>query len=286
MIASRGAARRGKFDRRAVLKALFGVPLSSLPATTSMRSADAQAALQPIRMGIQIFTGAVATVWFEKKIYEKRGLLVEARQFADGRSVRDAMVADQLNAGTMNITPFIVGAAVSSLTMVGVVSLGGDTVGVLARRGSGISSVADLRGRRIGISVGSTTGNIFIQMVAPQAGLKQGDYQVINMRPAAQIAALSAGSVDAVTSFEPAAPTKMRPQLRRIRTAEPAAPHSQPGPHRSHRLLRRRQRTPVKLAVRRQRKSRGLFAESSAGAFDIKDGTEVYPIRIEDAHRW
>ena len=27
MIASRGAARRGKFDRRAVLKALFGVPL-------------------------------------------------------------------------------------------------------------------------------------------------------------------------------------------------------------------------------------------------------------------
>jgi ABC-type nitrate/sulfonate/bicarbonate transport system substrate-binding protein len=134
------------------------------PLTTSMRSADAQAALQPIRMGIQIFTGAVATVWFEKKIYEKRGLLVEARQFADGRSVRDAMVADQLNAGTMNITPFIVGAAVSSLTMVGVVSLGGDTVGVLARRGSGISSVADLRGRRIGISVGSTTGNIFIQM--------------------------------------------------------------------------------------------------------------------------
>ena len=67
MIASMGAARRSKFDRRAVLKALFGVPLSSLPATTSMRSADAQAALQPIRMGIQIFTGAVATVWFEKK---------------------------------------------------------------------------------------------------------------------------------------------------------------------------------------------------------------------------
>ena len=32
MIASRGAARRGKFDCRAVLKALFGVPLSSLPA--------------------------------------------------------------------------------------------------------------------------------------------------------------------------------------------------------------------------------------------------------------
>jgi ABC-type nitrate/sulfonate/bicarbonate transport system substrate-binding protein len=122
---------------------------------------------------------------------------------ADGRSVRDAMVAGQLNAGTMNVTPFIVGAAASGLVMVGVVSLGGDTVGVMARKGAGIGGIADLKGRRIGISVGSTTGNIFVRTVAPQAGLRPGDYQVINMRPADQVAALAAGSVDAITSFEP-----------------------------------------------------------------------------------
>ena len=168
MIASMGAARRSKFDRRAVLKALFGVPLSSFPLRPRCGSADAQAALQPIRSESRS-SPAQLTVWFEKKIYEKRGLLVEARQFADGHPCATPWWPP-LNAGTMNITPFIVGAAVSSLTMVGVVSLGGDTVGVLARRGSGISSVADLRGRRIGISVGSTTGNIFIQMVAPGEG--------------------------------------------------------------------------------------------------------------------
>ena len=122
---------------------------------------------------------------------------------ADGRSVRDAMVAGQLDAGTMNITPFIVGAVASGLTMVGVVSLGGDTVGVVARKGAGIDGIADLKGRRVGISVGSTTGNIFVRTVAPQAGLKPGDYQVVNMRPADQVAALAAGSVDAITSFEP-----------------------------------------------------------------------------------
>jgi NitT/TauT family transport system substrate-binding protein len=122
---------------------------------------------------------------------------------ADGRSVRDAMVAGQLDVGTMNITPFIVGAAASGLVMAGVVSLGGDTVGVVARKGAGIGSIGDLRGRRVGISVGSTTGNIFVRTVAPQAGLKAGDYQVVNMRPADQVAALAAGSVDAITSFEP-----------------------------------------------------------------------------------
>jgi ABC-type nitrate/sulfonate/bicarbonate transport system substrate-binding protein len=194
---------REHFNRRAALKTLLAMSLSPATGMVAMPGVRAEGALVPIRVGIQIFTGAVATVWFEKKIYEKRGLSVDARQLADGRSVRDAMVAGQLNAGTMNITPFIVGAAVSSLTMVGVVSLGGDTVGVMARRGAGVDSVAELKGRRIGISVGSTTGNIFVQTVAPQAGLKQGDYQVINMRPADQVAALAAGSVDAITSFEP-----------------------------------------------------------------------------------
>lgn len=190
-------------DRRSILQALLGTSLAPWPLASRSRSARAQAGLHPIRMGIQIFTGAVATVWFEKKIYAQRGLVVDARQMADGRSVRDAMVAGQLDAGTMNITPFIVGAAASGLVMAGVVSLGGDTVGVTARKGAGINGIADLKGRRIGISVGSTTGNIFVRTVAPQAGLRPGDYQVINMRPADQVAALAAGSVDAITSFEP-----------------------------------------------------------------------------------
>jgi len=196
-------ARRNEFDRRAVCRLLLAASLAPCPGMASLRAARAQPALQPIRMGIQIFTGAVATVWFERKIYEQRGLSIDARQLADGRSVRDAMVAGELDTGTMNITPFIVGAAVASLTMVAVVSLGGDTVGLMARKGAGIAGIADLRGRRIGISVGSTTGNIFVQTVAPQAGLKPGDYQVVNMRPPDQVAALAAGSVDAITSFEP-----------------------------------------------------------------------------------
>jgi len=186
-------------DRRSMLARLLGAALAPWP----LAMARAQTVRRPVRMGIQIFTGAVATVWFEKKIFEKRGLAVDARQMADGRSVRDAMVAGQLDAGTMNITPFIVGAAASGLVMAGVVSLGGDTVGVVARKGAGIGSIADLKGRRVGISVGSTTGNIFVRTVAPQAGLKAGDYQVVNMRPADQVAALAAGSVDAITSFEP-----------------------------------------------------------------------------------
>ena len=142
-------------SRRTALKIVGGTSLAAL----SSRFGHAQTALQPIQMGIQIFTGAVATVWVNNKIPEKRGLSVEGKQMADGRSVRDAMISGQLNAGTMNITPFIVGAGAASLTMVGVVSLGGDTVGVMAKKGAGINSIADLKGKKISVSTGSTTGN-------------------------------------------------------------------------------------------------------------------------------
>jgi ABC-type nitrate/sulfonate/bicarbonate transport system substrate-binding protein len=189
-------------SRREALKLALGTSFISLmPLAT--RSAATQPALVPVQMGIQIFTGAVATVWVDNKIPAKHGLAVEGKQMADGRSVRDGMVSGALNAGTMNITPFIVGAVAASLTLVGIVSLGGDTVGVMVRKGSGISGIADLKGKRISVSTGSTTANIFIQTVGPAHGLKPGDYQLVNMRPPDQVAALSAGSVDAITSFEP-----------------------------------------------------------------------------------
>jgi ABC-type nitrate/sulfonate/bicarbonate transport system substrate-binding protein len=167
------------------------------------RMAGAEGSLATIRMGIQIFTGAVATVWYEKRVYEKRGLKVDAKQMPDGRSVRDAMIADRLDVGTMNLTPFLTGASTGTLTMIGNVSLGGDTVGLMVKTGAGINNVADLRNKRIGITVGSTTGNLFVNVLAPEAGLHSGDYRVINMKLADQVAALASNSVDAITTAEP-----------------------------------------------------------------------------------
>src|SRR5258707_6756224 len=153
-----------RHSRRDALKLALGASFASLGPWATHHGA-AQPALVPVQMGIQIFTGAVATVWVDNKIPARRGLTVEGKQMADGRSVRDAMISGALNAGTMNITPYIVGAAAASLTLVGIVSLGGDTVGVMARKGAGINSIADLKSKRISVSTGSTTANSFVQTV-------------------------------------------------------------------------------------------------------------------------
>ena len=197
----------GKCSKRDSLRRMTGLaiaPVVGLPLLQSLSStARAQGNLQPMRFGIQIFTGAVATVWYEKGIYKKRGLTVDAKQLPDGRAVRDAMIAERLDGGTMNLTPYLTGASTGTFTMIGNVSLGGDTVGLMVKKGAGINRIADLKGKRIGVTIGSTTGNIFISTLAPEAGLHPGDYQVINMKLADQVAALASNSVDAITSAEP-----------------------------------------------------------------------------------
>ena len=159
-----------RHSRREALKLALSTPIISL-APLAIGSAAAQPALVPVQMGIQIFTGAVATVWVDNKIPAKRGLAVEGKQMADGRSVRDAMISGALNAGTMNVTPFLVGAVAASLTLVGIVSLGGDTVGVMARKGAGIASVADLRGKRVSMDEPGSGTLVDAKLILAAAGL-------------------------------------------------------------------------------------------------------------------
>jgi NitT/TauT family transport system substrate-binding protein len=157
---------------------------------------------QLIRVGLQnSLNGATAVVWARQKIYANRGLKIETFNFADGRGVRDAMLAGKVDVGTMNLTPFLAGAATGSFTLLSFAQLGGDTVGVLAR--PNIKDVADLKGKNFSITIGSTTGGIFLHKVAPALGLKEGDYRVINLPPENQVPALAAGSIDAFAGPEP-----------------------------------------------------------------------------------
>lgn len=190
--------------RRKVIKSLGTAAVAGLASTAAfpfIRSANA-AKIVPIRFGLQnTFTGAAAVVWSRRKIYEKRGLQVESYKFADGRGVRDAMLAGKVDFGTMNLTPFFVGAGAGNFTLIAFVLLGGDTVGCMAR--PGINKLSDLKGKNVSITVGSTTGPVFVHQVAPKLGLPENSYRIVNLTPENQLPALVAGSIDAFAGPEP-----------------------------------------------------------------------------------
>ena len=73
----------------------------------------------------------------------------------------------------------------------------------MAKANSGITKVADLKGKKIASQVGSTLDNVFKKRIAPEAGLQASDYSIVNVQFSDQVAALAAGSVDAFLGLEP-----------------------------------------------------------------------------------
>jgi ABC-type nitrate/sulfonate/bicarbonate transport system substrate-binding protein len=79
----------------------------------------------------------------------------------------------------------------------------GKTARVMARKELKITKVADLKGLKVGNQVGSSTGNTFVDIIAPRAGLKKEDYQEVKMDVNEMVAAAAAKSIDAFVTVDP-----------------------------------------------------------------------------------
>jgi ABC-type nitrate/sulfonate/bicarbonate transport system substrate-binding protein len=73
----------------------------------------------------------------------------------------------------------------------------------MARKDLGLSKLEQLRGLKVANQTGSSTGNIFVDQLAPKYGLKKGDYQEIRMNVNDMVAAMAAKTVDAMVCVEP-----------------------------------------------------------------------------------
>src|SRR5262249_58222954 len=61
----------------------------------------------------------------------------------------------------------------------------------------------ELKGLKVASQAGSSTGNIFVDQIAPKVGLKKGDYQEVRMNVDDMVAAMAAKTVDAMCNVEP-----------------------------------------------------------------------------------
>ena len=191
---------RIEWTRRELLGALGGTALvAAWPDRTAGARADAR-----VRLGYQAtLWGAPAIVAEEEKLFARAGANVEVIRMSSGKDIRDAMVAGRTDMGSLGATPFIVGAAKGDIVAVGMVAYAGKTLAVVAGRDSGIRTVPDLKGKRVGSQIGSITDHIFQNVIAPKAGLKKDDFQVFNIKFQDHVAALAARSIDAFAGVDP-----------------------------------------------------------------------------------
>src|SRR5262249_49275762 len=77
-----------------------------------------------------------------------------------------------------------------------------DPVSIWSRRGTGISRVEDLAGRKVGAPVGGTADE-YLGVVLQKKGVAREKVTVLNVPPGNLVSALQGGGVDAVAAWEP-----------------------------------------------------------------------------------
>ena len=148
-------------------------------------------------------------VGVEKGIFLKHGIDLKLKLLNTGQEMSKALQAGEVE---------IIGSAYSNFPVAvergmaakGVVGLTGDrtskysdqALSIIARKGSGITKVEDLVGKRVGTPVGGTADE-YLGVLLQKRGITRDKVQLLNIQPGNSVSALQGGSVDAVACWEP-----------------------------------------------------------------------------------
>src|SRR5438128_7584649 len=162
-------------------------------------------ALETIRQGFQTNIWGMPTYYLLKSgLLEKRGIKFEEFAVPSGNLTMQQMVARQVDLGTYAGQSFIIGHDKGGLVAIAQIETVGKTAQVVTRKDLNLTKVSELKGGlKVANQTGSSVGNIFVDVIAPAAGLKKGDLQEVRMDVNNMVAAMAAKTVDAMVNVEP-----------------------------------------------------------------------------------
>ena len=161
--------------------------------------------VEKIRMGVETSL-LPATVWVaeNKGYFLEQGLDAEIKEFSSGRAALKSMLEEgNLDLATVAQTPVMFNSFNRSdyAIIAGMVSSSND-VKILVRKDRNISTPADLRGKKIGMTQGST-GHYFLSLFLTQHGLTLADVITVDIAATTLPQAIVEGKVDAISTWEP-----------------------------------------------------------------------------------
>jgi sulfonate transport system substrate-binding protein len=123
--------------------------------------------------------------------------------FTSGPPMLQAMGAGSVDVGGVgNAPPVFAAAGGDQLAIVGALQANPDASALLVPKGSAIHDVQQLKGKRIAVAQGSSA-DYHLLTVLTKAGLSVHDVTLVYLQPAAGLAALTSGHVDAWDIWSP-----------------------------------------------------------------------------------
>lgn len=179
--------------KRTLAALLLGVASIALPAL----------AQKTVTFAYQDMMNPWRWVQQSQEIEKATGYKINWRQFGGGGDVIRAMASGDVQLGEVGSTG--IATAISQGMDVELFWILEDIAAaeaLVARNGSGVNSIADLKGKKIGTPFVSTS-HFQLLYAMQKAGLKASDAQVLNMRPPEIAAAWARGDIDAAFIWDP-----------------------------------------------------------------------------------
>jgi NitT/TauT family transport system substrate-binding protein len=171
--------------------------------------------LEEVKIGYMPYTSNLPLfVALEKGFFKNEGLEVKTIKFGSSKEAMDALLTGKIDAeGTIGLSTLFAIEAASpgqiKFYLPCVETKNKFANYLLVRKDSSISTVKDLKGKRIGTYTG-TTQLLFLKLLLQKLGLDpEKDVKIIQVSPQLEIEAFSAGQFDALFTIEPAATIAM-----------------------------------------------------------------------------
>lgn len=187
--------------RAFALVAAIAVIASCLTCSALAEGREVHLAIQPSCAFIPLVI-ARESGWIDEAMKEI-GVDVVWTDFESGPPMNESFAAGQQDIGVIGDVPAVSAVAAGQNNVYIAAAEGGPAYGMLVADNAGIESVADLKGRKIGLTIGSTAQNLTEKLLSA-AGLDYNtDVEVINISTGDAQVVLTNGNVDAVVIWEP-----------------------------------------------------------------------------------
>jgi sulfonate transport system substrate-binding protein len=199
MMAARG--RECRMQRRDFLKLSVGTAAAAAFASPVVAQG---AAVKEIRIGYQktgvlVITRQQAAL---EKHFTPRGIEVKWIEFSSGPPMMEAMNVGSVDFGAVGDSPPVFAQAAGAA----IVYAAGQPItngqGILVPKDSPIRGIADLKGKRIGFTKGSSAHNVVVQTLE-KAGLTYADITPVYLTPPDAGPAFANGSIEAWAIWDP-----------------------------------------------------------------------------------
>lgn len=139
----------------------------------------------------------------EKGYFKQEGLEVTLQNRPHGKANLNAVVEGKANLGLSSETPFMY-AVLSGAKIVAFATMftANKSLAIVARKDRGILTVRDLKGKTIGVTIGSN-GIYFLETVLLLHDILREDVKTVHLKPNQMFDTLMKGEVDAIATWNP-----------------------------------------------------------------------------------